>query len=296
MSDFDYFRHAMQEARLAHAYLLSGKSAEELESTVREIARGILCENTPKAPCDKCNACKKILAGLFADFQWIDPDSEDGSSSVESLREILAEVFQLKPLEGTRRVVVLVKADQMTASAQDALLKILEEPPVGTVWLLASDKPKALHETVRSRCIPVRVGSQVAAVPAEIRSAATSLVQGSLSPMDVARALFGEKKIELAKKREIAKDLIAALLAVLRESTRSSESFGNREVNAIESCLASIGAIERQISPELVLENLAFQLRQQLGLEKELSPLRKPQAANTDMTFGSNQVKGIARR
>src|ERR687898_467947 len=108
---------------------------------------------TPDA-CGTCAACRRIARGVHADVLVVEP-GDSGSIKVDQARDAV-ERSAYRPFEGRRRVVIVDDADAMEASAQNALLKTLEEPPAGSTFVLVTARPDLLLPTVRSRCQRVR--------------------------------------------------------------------------------------------------------------------------------------------
>jgi DNA polymerase-3 subunit delta' len=106
--------------------------------------------------CGECASCRRIARGVHADVVVVEP-GETGSIKVDQARQ-LVERCAYRPFEGRRRVVVVDEADAMEVSAQNALLKTLEEPPAASTFVLITARPDALLPTVRSRCQRLRFG------------------------------------------------------------------------------------------------------------------------------------------
>jgi DNA polymerase-3 subunit delta' len=106
--------------------------------------------------CGHCAACSRIGRGIYPDVLVVEPD-DTGSIKIEQVREV-ADRAQYRPFEGRRRVVIVDEADAMTLQAQSALLKILEEPPSASVFVLVSSSADSLLPTVLSRCYRLRFG------------------------------------------------------------------------------------------------------------------------------------------
>jgi DNA polymerase-3 subunit delta' len=121
-------------------------------------AEALLCPNDPEG-CGVCSSCDRARRGLHPDLLRAGLDREAGNKEVkvEAIRELCG-ALQLKASEGGRKVALLADADRLSASAQNALLKTLEEPPPGTVLILACEAEERLLTTVRSRCS--RIGLQ----------------------------------------------------------------------------------------------------------------------------------------
>lgn len=106
--------------------------------------------------CGHCAACSRIGRGMHPDVLVVEPD-DTGSIKIEQVREVI-DAAQYRPFEGHRRVVIVDEADAMGFPAQSALLKILEEPPSASVFVLVSSTADSLLSTVLSRCYRLRFG------------------------------------------------------------------------------------------------------------------------------------------
>lgn len=115
----------------------------------------------PFDACGRCRACDRIARGMHVDVITLEPD-ERASIKVDVVRDMLGRTGY-RPFEGKRRVVLIREADTLGEEAQNALLKNLEEPPPGTVFILTTAVPGVLLPTVRSRCMRLRFGRLTAA-------------------------------------------------------------------------------------------------------------------------------------
>lgn len=115
-------------------------------------ARAVLCEGENK-PCDVCPSCKKCLNGTHPDVHFVAP--EKNTIKVDQIRT-LTEQLALTSYEGGRKIAVIERADSMNESAQNALLKTLENPTGDTLFFLLTDAQGALLPTIVSRCLQVR--------------------------------------------------------------------------------------------------------------------------------------------
>ena len=140
---------------ISHAYIIEGASGVGKRSMARLMAKAMLCSGDKK-PCGQCSACKKCDAGVHPDLHIYGADG--ASFKVDLVREIKRAVT-LSPNEGVRAVYILEGAESMTVAAQNALLKVFEEPPAGTTFLLVTEKKEALLPTVRSRGRIVRLSA-----------------------------------------------------------------------------------------------------------------------------------------
>ncbi len=139
--------------RPLHAYLLVTPSLRQARAYEDLICRALLCTSPHPdgAPCGACAACKKTELGVHPDISYLGRDKV----KVDDVREI-RELAYLAPNDGERRVIVLESAENFNASSLNALLKILEEPPKGVIFLLTASAAGAVLPTVRSRaCVLV---------------------------------------------------------------------------------------------------------------------------------------------
>jgi DNA polymerase III subunit delta' len=104
--------------------------------------------------CGVCQACSRIERGVHPDVLVVEP-GENGSIKVDQVRDIVDRAMY-RPFDGRRRVVIVDDADALVPSAQNALLKTLEEPPSSSVFMLVTSRPDLLLATVVSRCPRLR--------------------------------------------------------------------------------------------------------------------------------------------
>lgn len=141
-----------QAGRIVHALLFSGPRGTGKKTMAEIFARAVLCEGE-KAPCDLCPSCKKCLNGSHPDVHFVAP--EKNTIKVDQIRE-LTEQLSLASYEGGKKIAVIERADSMNESAQNALLKTLENPTGDTLFFLLTDAPGVLLPTIVSRCLQVR--------------------------------------------------------------------------------------------------------------------------------------------
>ena len=164
--------------RLPHALLIHGARGVGKMALAERISQLLLCESADAArrPCDACDACRWYVAGNHPDLRRVEPEAlqkpvenaEDEPPAkktrpsteikIAQVRE-LAQFLNLRSHRGAYRVAIVHPAETMNENTSNALLKGLEEPPAGAVFLLVSHSPALLLPTIRSRCqaVPVAV-------------------------------------------------------------------------------------------------------------------------------------------
>lgn len=167
--------------RMPHALLIGGTPGIGKLKLAERFAQLLLCEKPlPGAPCGKCEGCRWFLGGNHPDIRYVEPEimarqsatAEEPDEPVkEGAREkkapsaqikieqtrALADFINLGSHRGGRRVIIVHPAEDMNAATANSLLKVLEEPPPGAVFLLVTHRPASLLPTIRSRCVPVPV-------------------------------------------------------------------------------------------------------------------------------------------
>lgn len=143
-------RASFDAGKTSHCYLISGPAGSGKRTLARLLSAALECEGGGQRPCLACRACRKVLSGAHPDVAVVD-DPEKKQVPVDCIRQARSDAF-IRPNEGRRKIFVIPRAQDMNESAQNALLKILEEPPEYGVFLLLAENPDALLPTVRSRC------------------------------------------------------------------------------------------------------------------------------------------------
>lgn len=139
---------ALDNQRLANAYLFSGLRGSGKTSSSRIFARALMCEEGPKAvPCDTCTQCQSALNNHHIDIIEMDGASNRGIDDVRNL----IEQTRYKPSFGRYKIFIIDEVHMFTTEAFNALLKTLEEPPSHVKFLLATTDALKLPATILSR-------------------------------------------------------------------------------------------------------------------------------------------------
>jgi DNA polymerase III subunit gamma/tau len=142
-------RNAVEQNRLAHAYLFVGPRGIGKTSTARILAKALNCVNGPTVtPCGICESCKEITAGNSLDVLEIDGASNNGVEQVRELRDNV----RYAPSKGHFKIYIIDEVHMLTSAAFNALLKTLEEPPPHVKFIFATTEPQKVLPTILSRC------------------------------------------------------------------------------------------------------------------------------------------------
>jgi DNA polymerase III delta' subunit len=159
---------AMVRGRAPHAVLLVGPGSVGKTTLAMDLAAGLLCRAQERAdrPCRECRGCRMVASGNHPDLHRLAPEGPGGQVRIGkaenpepgTVRHLIGELALL-PVEGGARVAIVEQAHRLNDDAQNALLKLLEEPPAGVTLVLCGDDEECLLPTVRSRCVRIRLGA-----------------------------------------------------------------------------------------------------------------------------------------
>ena len=145
---------SLNQGRISHFYLLSGPTGSGKHTLARLLAAAILCQKDHR-PCLSCGPCRKVLENNHPDVITVE-DPEHKAVAVKIVRQYREDVY-IRPNESERKIYIFPQ--ELNVEGQNALLKILEEPPAYGVFILLTNNPEQVLPTVRSRCTELKLQS-----------------------------------------------------------------------------------------------------------------------------------------
>lgn len=155
MNDFSVFKKYFSNNRLSHAYILSGSANSDKEKLAHELACAVVCSGSVK-PCGMCSGCRKAMDNIHPDIGVVSREKDKSEIYVAQIRALKADAVVM-PNDSEKKAYIIKEAETMNPSAQNALLKLLEEPPSHCCFILVTENSGSLLQTVRSRCVEIRL-------------------------------------------------------------------------------------------------------------------------------------------
>lgn len=185
-------------SQIRHAYIVSGADSESCFEEAIGISMAAVCRSEGRVPCCSCPACIKAKAGKHPDVRVIERLRDDKGKlkrevTVGQIREVSTDAVVL-PNEAQRKVYIIKDAQFMNREAQNAALKLLEEPPAGVIFILCATSPMALLQTVRSRCVEIIAGSSDRMQDPETLEEAEQFLKTAASGDELALYRFCEER------------------------------------------------------------------------------------------------------
>lgn len=149
---------AFNGGRLSHALIFEGSCEETRLDAALRLAKAVLCKGNLR-PCGVCNSCNKVDSFNHPDLHIIRKPSDSTAIKVDAVRDIRAKALLL-PNEGNKSVFIIAEAQLMNPSAQNALLKIFEEPQSHVLFILTCPSKSSLLDTVISRATAYSLGEE----------------------------------------------------------------------------------------------------------------------------------------
>ena len=202
-------REAATRGALSHALLLTGSG--ERADLARYAAAALECEAEGSRPCGVCRTCHKVAEDIHPDVITV-RDDQHKNIAVDVIRELRSDAY-IRPNEGRRKIYLFPDCSLLTEQDQNVLLKLVEEGPPYAAFLFCAENPSGVLQTLRSRCVELKLRPVAEAADGELLESAELLCRA-----------IGQRRrggvVELAvrlEKKKLDRDQIAAMLSRGRE-------------------------------------------------------------------------------
>lgn len=226
---------ALHAKRFPHAAILEGGSTEERMALAKKIASALVCSSGGVVPCGVCPNCKKAAADSHADILIYSVEDKPKAFKVDIVREIRSKAY-IVPNEADRKVFILENSHTMGVEGQNAILKILEEPPQYVNFILLCSSKSGFLPTVLSRSVVYNLGqaysSENDTLPKEkIVEAAKEIAKAVTALDDIeivkAAAAFEKDQKLLRAALPVVQEIFAAALRIKYSAQDGSDEFGS---------------------------------------------------------------------
>lgn len=269
------FRNAVSSAiasgKLSHALIFEGSSKEVRLSLAKETAKAILCKSTDK-PCGNCSACHKADSDSHPDLHIIDKDG--AMIKVDEIRDVKAKA-KVFPNDGNKSVFIICEAQNMNPQAQNALLKIFEEPASHVSFILTCSSKSSLLDTITSRATAYFAGEEIS--------------DESSNETEKAKALAAELLLSMATENEL--QFLRKTAVFQKDKALFASVLKNMEPVIRDALVLSSGG-KSSISGET---DLCQKLRSTLTQKKLMLILQQLQALRSTAESSANHNLAITR-
>ena len=196
---------ALIKKRLPQAFLFVGPRHAGILQFANRLMAVLICQSEGVVPCGHCRACHLLTHAIHPDINYIRQETPGSAIKIEQVRDLQQDIYQT-PQRGTHRFIVIDPADKMNNSAANALLKVLEEPPSHTTFILIAEQVSSMPATILSRCQKYIFPSSDVSTAIE---SADYLAIGTCYPAESSRAELVKQNITI----------ITALCELIEEKT-----------------------------------------------------------------------------
>ena len=150
------YTESLSKEKLHHAYLLYGREGLGKKNLITSICNAILCKSSDLVPCNKCKNCTLIKSNNHPDLYSIQPEENKKNISISQILNLRNTIYESSFL-GKNKVISIPNIESMSRDASDSILKILEEPPKDTFFIMSSNFIHQIPSTIRSRSIEIEI-------------------------------------------------------------------------------------------------------------------------------------------
>lgn len=217
------------------ASIISGGNEDLRYALAQNIARALVCSKADEKPCGSCNHCRKAISNCHPDISVVRREKGKTELRVELVRALVRDSVVL-PNEAECKVYIICEAELMNTAAQNAFLKLLEEPPSYVVFILLAENPGLLLETVRSRCIQFDIeSSEYKTVQKEGMAGEYVALLSGAQELEIAEFSVRASNLDRVAMLQLLEDIMAILTQSLREKVldKFDETDSQQIINAV---------------------------------------------------------------
>ncbi|MCR4563845.1 MAG: hypothetical protein K5755_04345 [Clostridiales bacterium] len=215
------FERHIASGTFPHSSLIVGADEEKLLEVARFLSAALVCENDG-APCGQCPNCLKSEKNVHPDIRTVSPREKRKSVNMDECREMIMDSYVL-PNEAQRKVYIVTSAQTLDEKVQNAMLKILEEPPQYVYFILLCTNPSAMLSTVMSRVSVFNVGNETETEDETARGIALNIIDAlmKINEIELIRAT-----VPLDRDRQLVKKTMECFKGFVNASLRARQGFG----------------------------------------------------------------------
>lgn len=230
--EIEMLRRAVDHHRLPPAYLFTGPEGVGRRQVAGALVKSLFCaERSGSDFCDACSVCRRIDSNSFPEVVLL--SHADGAIKIEKTREV-QHLLAYRPSEGDRKAIIIDGAEDLTPAAANSLLKMLEEPPGGALFILIAGGTEGLLPTVISRC------QRVAFAPLQVEEIAGVLARKLELDPEMARAIAASAQGSVSRALTISpetrrcfRELVEQVILQGKEGFFAEEVFSSNRLDMI---------------------------------------------------------------
>ena len=273
-------KRSVASGKTAHAYLFEGIDGCGRRTTAMALIQALFCSNG--TGCGSCPSCRKMISGNHPDLHLLEPDG--AFIKIDQIRDLQKEL-SLRPYEASRKACIIEAAERMNASAANAMLKTLEEPPGNAIIVLLSTDASAVLSTIRSRCqllgfapLPhdsVRDYLVARGIPGDVAETAAGIARGSIGKaLEISgQETIGSRLDQIAEISTVSLSAVEPLFA-LSERLSADKTDTAATLDSLVSFLRDVLALQNG-SDDIVNRDLLTLIEQEASKRSSASVMKR---------------------